>query len=125
MAIFQNIHWNLGKATFDNGKEGIRMEIVMKRKIISEVMTTYFPTLLLTAITFATLSSSLSSLRQLQFEPDNHAGDDDNLHQQDGVPAPHLEHQDDQHLACPLPDLDCFANCRGVEQGGQEEEEKY
>ena len=54
MAIFQNIHWSLGKATFDNGKEGIRMEIVMKRKIISEVMTTYFPTLLLTAITFAT-----------------------------------------------------------------------
>ena len=64
-AIFQHIHWNLGKATFDNGKEGIRMEIVMKSKIISEVMTTYFTTLLLTAITFATLSSSLSSLRQL------------------------------------------------------------
>ena len=30
------------------------MMIVMKRKIISEMMTTYFPTLLLTAITFAT-----------------------------------------------------------------------
>ena len=30
------------------------MSIVMKRKIISEMMTTFFPTLLLTAITFAT-----------------------------------------------------------------------
>merc|ERR1712156_1360290 len=30
------------------------MSIVMKRKITSEMMTTYFPTLLLTAITFAT-----------------------------------------------------------------------
>ena len=54
MAIFQNIDWNLDKASFDNGKHGIRMAIVMKRKIVSEVMTTYFPTLLLTAITFAT-----------------------------------------------------------------------
>ena len=30
------------------------MMIVMKRKIISEIMTTYFPTVLLTIITFAT-----------------------------------------------------------------------
>ena len=54
MPIFENIDWNLGKATFANGKEGIRMAIVMKRKITSEMMTTYFPSLLLTAITFAT-----------------------------------------------------------------------
>ena len=54
MPIFQNIDWNLGKATFVNGKEGIRMVVVMKRKITSEMMTTYFPSLLLTAITFAT-----------------------------------------------------------------------
>ena len=54
MPIFQNIDWNLGKATFENGKKGIRMVIVMKRKITSEMMTTYFPSLLLTAITFAT-----------------------------------------------------------------------
>ena len=54
MPIFQNVDWNLGKAAFGNGKEGIRMSIVMKRKITSEMMTTYFPSLLLTAITFAT-----------------------------------------------------------------------
>ena len=54
MILFQNIDWNLGKATFANGKNGIRMSIVMKRKITSEMMTTYFPSLLLTAITFAT-----------------------------------------------------------------------
>ena len=43
--------------TFANGrdkKQGIRMSIVMKRKITSEMMTTYFPSLLLTLITFAT-----------------------------------------------------------------------
>ena len=54
MPIFQNIDWNLGKKSFKNGKEGIRMTIVMKRKITSEMMTTYFPSLLLTAIPFAT-----------------------------------------------------------------------
>ena len=54
MILFRNVEWNLEKATFDNGKEGVRMKIVMKRKITSEMMTTYFPTLLLTMITFAT-----------------------------------------------------------------------
>ena len=54
MPIFRNMDWNLDKATFVNGKEGIRMVIVLKRKITSEMMTTYFPSLLLTAITFAT-----------------------------------------------------------------------
>merc|ERR1711936_968606 len=32
----------------------LNMVLVLKRKITSELMTTYFPTLLLTAITFAT-----------------------------------------------------------------------
>ena len=54
MAIFQIIDWNLGRASFVNGKKGISMVVVMKRKITSEMMTTYFPSLLLTAITFAT-----------------------------------------------------------------------
>ena len=35
-------------------KTGIRMTIVMKRKIMSEMMTTYFPSLLLMLITYAT-----------------------------------------------------------------------
>ena len=54
MILYQNIDWNLGKTTFENGKKGIRLVVVMKRKITSEMMTTYFPSLLLTAITFAT-----------------------------------------------------------------------
>ena len=54
MILFRNVDWDLDIATFGNGKEGIRMKIVMKRKITSEMMTTYFPTLLLTMITFAT-----------------------------------------------------------------------
>ena len=32
----------------------LKMKMVLKRKIMSELLTTYFPTLLLTAITFAT-----------------------------------------------------------------------
>ena len=37
-----------------NPKAGIEMKITMKRKILSEMMTTYFPSLLLMMITFAT-----------------------------------------------------------------------
>ena len=54
MPIFQIIDWKLGKETLRTGKQGISMVVVMKRKIISEMLTTYFPSLLLTAITFAT-----------------------------------------------------------------------
>ena len=54
MSIFQVIDWSLENKTLKTGKEGISMAVVMKRKITSEMMTTYFPSLLLTAITFAT-----------------------------------------------------------------------
>ena len=54
MPIFQITDWNLGTKSFKKGKNGLRMVVVMKRKITSEMMTTYFPSLLLTAITFAT-----------------------------------------------------------------------
>merc|ERR1712038_1636336 len=36
------------------GTKTLAMIMVLKRKVTSELMTTYFPTLLLTAITFAT-----------------------------------------------------------------------
>ena len=51
MAIFLIIDWCLRYK--ENGK-GIKMEIIFKRKITCEMLTTYFPTLLLIAITFAT-----------------------------------------------------------------------
>ena len=54
MPIFHITDWNLSHKTFKTGKKGLRMAVVMKRKITSEMMTTYFPSLLLTAITFAT-----------------------------------------------------------------------
>ena len=54
MPIFQNIDWKLVKNSFANDKKGVSLVIVMKRKITTEMMTTFFPTLLLTAITFAT-----------------------------------------------------------------------
>ena len=49
MPIFKATHWNL---KMRNGR--VQVAITMKRKITTEMMTTYFPTLLLTAITFAT-----------------------------------------------------------------------
>ena len=51
MAIFHITNWNLVSKT--NGK-GLEMSITMRRKINGELMTTFFPSLLLTAITFAT-----------------------------------------------------------------------
>ena len=38
----------------DQPRKGIKMTINMKRKILSEMMTTYFPSLLLMMITYAT-----------------------------------------------------------------------
>ena len=54
MPIFRLIDWSLDNKILRTGKQGISMVVVLKRKITSEMMTTYFPSLLLTAITFAT-----------------------------------------------------------------------
>merc|ERR1712110_795763 len=51
---FRLVDWKLGDKRFDENKKGISMVVVMKRKITSKMMTTYFPSPLLTAITFAT-----------------------------------------------------------------------
>ena len=54
MPIFQITDWSLDYSNFAKTKKGLRMVVVMNRKLTSEMMTTYFPTVLLTAITFAT-----------------------------------------------------------------------
>ena len=54
MAIFNIIDWRFENKLFNDDKRGISMVVTMKRKITSELMTTYFPSLLLTATTFAT-----------------------------------------------------------------------
>ena len=54
MPIFHLTHWELKRHLFNSRKLGLRLVIVMKRKIISEMMTTYLPSTLLIAITFAT-----------------------------------------------------------------------
>ena len=51
MSIFLITDWRLKLKTVGRG---LSMVVVMKRKITSEMMTTYFPTLLLITITFAT-----------------------------------------------------------------------
>ena len=52
MTLFSIIECELINAT--RPKTGIQMRIKMKRKIMSEMMTTYFPSLLLMMITYAT-----------------------------------------------------------------------
>ena len=54
MPIFRIVDWGWKTKTSENGDKGLSAVVVMKRKITSEMMTTYFPSLLLTAITFAT-----------------------------------------------------------------------
>ena len=51
MNLFQMIDYDL---VASHSKKELRMTIVMRRKIMSEMMTTYFPSLLLMMITFAT-----------------------------------------------------------------------
>ena len=52
MVLFTITNFDLVSATVPG--EGIRMKITLKRKIMSEIMTTYFPSLLLMMITYAT-----------------------------------------------------------------------
>ena len=52
MVLFTITDYVLANATYPG--EGIRMTITLKRKIMSEMMTTYFPSLLLMMITYAT-----------------------------------------------------------------------
>ena len=52
MTLFTVTNYVLVYAT--GPQEGIRMTITLKRKIMSEMMTTYFPSLLLMMITYAT-----------------------------------------------------------------------
>ena len=52
MVLFTITDYELVNAIFPG--EGIRMTITLKRKIMSEMMTTYFPSLLLMMITYAT-----------------------------------------------------------------------
>ena len=49
---------------------GIQMRITMKRKIMSEMMTTYFPSLLLMMITYATtfFKPFFLDLKQVEFD---------------------------------------------------------
>ena len=54
MSIFKIVDRRFAKETHNDGTTTLSMIMVLKRKVTSELMTTYFPTLLLTAITFAT-----------------------------------------------------------------------
>ena len=51
MHIFKITSWDL---KYNRNQDGLRVSIVLKRKFVSELMTTYFPSFLLLAITFST-----------------------------------------------------------------------
>ena len=51
MYMFEITHWDFEHTGNYNQ---LRVLVVMKRKVLSEIMTTYFPTILLLTITFAT-----------------------------------------------------------------------
>merc|ERR1719295_1702134 len=54
MTLFQITHQELYYKNASNTEQGLQMLIRLKRKIMSEMMTTYFPSILLMLITFAT-----------------------------------------------------------------------
>ena len=54
LALFQIIDWNLLYRETKSPDEGIQLVIVMRRKILSEMMSTYLASILLMFITFAT-----------------------------------------------------------------------
>ena len=54
LTLFQITNVTLGPVNVSDHKQGVRMVARMKRKVTTEMMTTYFPTILLMAITYAT-----------------------------------------------------------------------
>ena len=54
MTLFFISDWALDLKNGSSPKEGVRMMIVLKRKIVNELMTTYLPSALLLLITWAT-----------------------------------------------------------------------
>ena len=54
LTLFQITNFTLGPVNVSDHKQGVRMVAKMKRKVTTEMMTTYFPTILLMAITYAT-----------------------------------------------------------------------
>ena len=54
MAIFLLTHWHLVYKDDLNPEEGIQLVIKMRRKVTTEMMTTYLPTTLLLLIAYST-----------------------------------------------------------------------
>ena len=54
MTLFHMDHWDLDFRNESAPEQGISMSIVLRRKILSEMMGTFLPTILLMMITFAT-----------------------------------------------------------------------
>ena len=54
LTLFHITNFTLGPANVSDPKQGVKMVTRMRRKVTTEMMTTYFPTILLMAITYAT-----------------------------------------------------------------------
>ena len=53
VTMYTIIHQSLVYSNKDSPENGVKMIIILQRKIMSELLTTYLPTLLLILITFA------------------------------------------------------------------------
>ena len=54
LTLFVITDWTLVYRNTSNLQQGVKMTIVLKRKVLNEMMTTYLPSLLLMLITYAT-----------------------------------------------------------------------
>ena len=54
MTLYNLKHWNLEHRYMESTKDGLRMWVTMQRKPLTEILTTYLPTILLLLITYAT-----------------------------------------------------------------------
>ena len=54
LTLFTMTQWSLEQYSLDKRLPGVRLKIVLQRKVLNELMTTYIPSFLLMLITFAT-----------------------------------------------------------------------
>ena len=54
MTLFVITNWTLEYRNASRPEKGVKMTIILKRKIMNEMMTTYLPSVLLILITYAT-----------------------------------------------------------------------
>ena len=108
-------NWTLAYNNASNVDAGIKMTLVLKRRILNAILTVYLPTILVLIIVYATnffkdfffelgvcqpdLFLDENFQGDSDSEPDLPAGADHLVHQRGRKPSPDRLHQDGRHLA--------------------------